>query len=606
MFAWSLLPPREDWGEGEREKTFGFSKNLLLMTNLFKKALTFLAILAIGVSCYWPLSADEPKPTKSKSNSTEAKEWHWPKVTISKETTYFTEPLRPDGGIDYVAAFNQRYLKGVTPENNAAVAFWRAVGPKNIDKEIRKRYFEMLGIAALPEEGVYFVDEGILPIWEEAKKQPDQGEAFTKQFYQQYDAATKAPWSKNDYPLWAEFLKRNEKPLQIFVDGMKRPRLYFPLVPYDDAPILMGCADSASHSAARAAMRLLTIRATLQLYEDNTSDAWQDIMTLYRLGRLESRQPSAVNLLVGYSAQHNASNAVMVLSQHKGLTASQAKECLKQLQDLPPMRPYWEICNELERCCWIELLMALVDTRDTFSFSMIDRESLPNNNPKSTRRMMAIKQLVAKQNTDCTELLLRYNAWRNRLVEVCRCPTGVEAFEKLAMLETTAKHDAKHVADLVLSGKPIPGSDMSPKEKAQHIVALATLAAQVNMTISVVQCEKENQTRENMALVTLALAGYRADHQGRYPKTLAELMPAYIDTLPKDLFTGDNLHYQTENGGYRLYSVGRNGKDDGGHNSNDKCDALGGHSTSKEAEAWDDIVFCAPLGKAEQKPNKAK
>ncbi len=33
-------------------------------------------------------------------------------VTISKETTYITEPLRPDGYPDYIAALNQRASKG--------------------------------------------------------------------------------------------------------------------------------------------------------------------------------------------------------------------------------------------------------------------------------------------------------------------------------------------------------------------------------------------------------------------------------------------------------------------------------------------------------------
>ena len=69
-------------------------------------------------------------------------------VTISKETTYLTEPLRADGYVDYLAAVNQRCQAGVTPENNAAVLFWRAVGPKEIRPEYRDKYFQMLGIPA--------------------------------------------------------------------------------------------------------------------------------------------------------------------------------------------------------------------------------------------------------------------------------------------------------------------------------------------------------------------------------------------------------------------------------------------------------------------------
>ena len=47
--------------------------------------------------------------------------------------------------------------QGVTPENNAAVLFWKAMGPAVISKGYRERYFQMLGIPPLPEKGDYFV-----------------------------------------------------------------------------------------------------------------------------------------------------------------------------------------------------------------------------------------------------------------------------------------------------------------------------------------------------------------------------------------------------------------------------------------------------------------
>ena len=56
-------------------------------------------------------------------------------LVISKETTYITEPLRSDGTPDYVAALNQRLSKGVTPENNAAVLFWKAAGRGQYQEE---------------------------------------------------------------------------------------------------------------------------------------------------------------------------------------------------------------------------------------------------------------------------------------------------------------------------------------------------------------------------------------------------------------------------------------------------------------------------------------
>jgi hypothetical protein len=62
----------------------------------------------------------------------------------------------------------------------------------------------------------------------------------------------------------------------------------------------------------------------------------------------------------------------------------------------------------------------------------------------------------------------------------------------------------------------------------------------------------------------LALAAFHADH-GNYPDKLDSLVPDYLKTIPKDIFTENSpLIYRREGAGYRLYSVGQNGKDDGG------------------------------------------
>ena len=84
-----------------------------------------LAVLVVTTSVRAEPPADPPDP---------AAEQETPKkphvlVTISEETTRITEPLREDGYVDYVAALNELSGRDVTPENNAAVLFWQAVGP---------------------------------------------------------------------------------------------------------------------------------------------------------------------------------------------------------------------------------------------------------------------------------------------------------------------------------------------------------------------------------------------------------------------------------------------------------------------------------------------
>jgi hypothetical protein len=83
-----------------------------------------------------------------------------PRFPLGKETTFVTEPLDSDGYIDYAAVLNERLRRGVTPENNANVLFWKALGPRPDGRKLPegfKEYFKWLGIKPLPEKGDYFL-----------------------------------------------------------------------------------------------------------------------------------------------------------------------------------------------------------------------------------------------------------------------------------------------------------------------------------------------------------------------------------------------------------------------------------------------------------------
>ena len=81
-----------------------------------------------------------------------------------------------------------------------------------------------------------------------------------------------------------------------------------------------------------------------------------------------------------------------------------------------------------------------------------------------------------------------------------------------------------------------------------------------------------SQTQNRMLLVGCALQAYRAD-QGAYPPTLQALTPHYLAQLPDDPFAiSGSFHYRRKGSNYLLYSIGPDGKDDGGmpaHNERD-------------------------------------
>ena len=64
--------------------------------------------------------------------------------------------------------------------------------------------------------------------------------------------------------------------------------------------------------------------------------------------------------------------------------------------------------------------------------------------------------------------------------------------------------------------------------------------------------------------IACALERYRLV-EGKLPDTLDVLAPQFIDQIPNDVIDGKPLRYRrNSDGGYILYSVGWNRKDDGG------------------------------------------
>ncbi len=77
-----------------------------------------------------------------------------------------------------------------------------------------------------------------------------------------------------------------------------------------------------------------------------------------------------------------------------------------------------------------------------------------------------------------------------------------------------------------------------------------------------------------LAMTAIALEQYRAAHGNRYPDSLSELVPAYLNAPLMDPYDGNPLRFRTLGPGYVLYSVGPDLKDDGGNRTK-----------------WSDLVF---------------
>ncbi len=276
-------------------------------------------------------------------------------ITISKATTGLTEPLRGNGYVDYLTVLNQRFGQGVTPENNAAALFWKAVGPAEIRPEDRPRYFQMLGIPALPEKGACFANlDKYLTRSKDSTRHPYgklKGKTVESSLALLHPAM-KRPWSKAEFAELAAWIEANEKPLSLVAEASRRPRRYDPLFTEKEGilSVILLPAVLQYHDAAET----LLARAMLRVGEAKPAAAWQDLLTCHRLARLIGQGPTLADILTAVDLDGQACAGDQALLQAAKLSAAELAKMRDDLKSLSPLPKVVDRIDATERFVFLD------------------------------------------------------------------------------------------------------------------------------------------------------------------------------------------------------------------------------------------------------------
>jgi hypothetical protein len=482
---------------------------------------------------------------------------HRGKFTIGRETTYITSPLDADGYIDDAAALNEHLRQGVTPANNAAVLLWKALGPHPRGQPMPAEFFAWLGIEPPPEAGVYFIDESQF-VKEHLKIDPRKQPKEAKEVSKQFERVTQQPWMARDYPNQALWLKRNEKPLALVVEATRRAHYFSPVVP-DKTQRGVGDLLGARLSGVqqyRGCANALVARALFRADAGAFDDGWQDLQACHRLGRLAGHGGTLIEALVGMAIEQLACKADLVFLERTHPDAQQIRSCLRDLQKLPPLPGIAKIVQFGER-------FVMLDT-----FKMIDRLGMQYvemlNGGELDRPNVIGDRLL--QDIDWNPAFKTANRWCDRWVDALSEKERGTRQKKVDQIEADLKTlKAKSIDPDAGLGQLLFGDKQGKSEALGDILVTMLLPA-----IGKVQAaaDRAQQTHDNL-LVAFALAWYERAH-GSYPNTLDRLTPGYLKQVPQDSFSGQALLYRSGTKGYLLYSVGPNGKDDGGRGREDQ------------------------------------
>jgi hypothetical protein len=471
------------------------------------------------------------------------------RFTIGKETTRVTEPLDEKGRIDYATALNRRLGEGVKPENNANVLLWKAFGPHPDKETMPAEFFKWMGIAAPAERGDYFIDVTTFGR-EHLKIEP--GERL-HELREQVDRARTRPWKAKDDPDVSAWLKANEKPLALVVEASKRSQYFSPLTPprMKQGPGSLLEARLPGVQKCRDFAAALAARALLHAGEGRVDDAWQDLLACHRLARLLGHGGTLIEALVAIAIDGLASGADITLLGRGKLSTKQLQSCLRDLQALPPLPELAGKIDLGERFVLLDVFMRIDDEGVTYMERM----------GRGSGREPEQKDMRPVENVDWDPALRNANRWYDRMAGTMRIKerpirekqvayilgqlrtlkeqtTGTGTLAKLLLSKDSARVRGESIGNVLIS-MMIPAF-----HKVQHAA------------------DRFDQVQANVQ-VAFALAIYHRDH-GRYPTKLEALAPKILKSVPRDIFSDKPLKYRLTEDGYLFYSVGLDGRDNGG------------------------------------------
>ncbi|MHC4563310.1 MAG: hypothetical protein ACYS8X_11115 [Planctomycetota bacterium] len=477
---------------------------------------------------------------------------YWPAestITISPETTYITEPLNPDGTVNYFQALVDRASEGVTPDNNAAVLLVRAVGPAIFEEEVRAESLKQLGLTEeeLEKDKPYFekFEDYYLKHGPKGKAKEDGGSLDPRDILWELQL-TRRPWSVEDYPLAAAWLAANEGPLQLVNETAGRERAYFPLIARDDPPVL-----PPSHSASlasRRAMQALAARAMLKMDKGDVDGAWDDILVISRFGRKLAASATLVDSFVGLGIEHIACHGSAALVADSRTSARHLRTMLVDLHKLPPIATL-DTALEVERFATLDFIMVM------------HRRGVGVRTPEPRNTMEALARRT--YSVDWDEVLEVTNRWWTNDISMWTAESYVDhrrQFEENWGPMTDVGNGRLYDRRMVLSG--LAGRLMRGFRTRRVMLNVPLMIPNL---VNARRVWESRHAEGDILVLALAAKLYKAE-RGDWPADLAALAPEYVAAIPADRFTGEALRYVRGEDGVTIYSLGPNMTDDGGVN----------------------------------------
>ena len=488
-------------------------------------------------------------------------------LQIGRDTTVVTEPLDKDGFPDFVAALNQRMSAGVSRDDNFWVLMWPALGnAERSREEYLQKVEQSLGVSIDREPR--FLD----PV---RMAGTDYSEPAGEQIGKDWEQAMSRPWTREEFPQLARWVDAHADVLEEVHKACLRPKAYAPIVAdADEYPPLVGVLLPHVQSL-RAVARILVSRAMLRLGEGDIEGAWQDLLDMQRLARHSEQGFTLIEALVGYAIRMIGQQPMAHWLAHSGLSAEELEARWTVLE--PLLKPtHLTRAIDSERLMYVDTVIAVMAGRvnSRAMVALIEPNTVlasPDDalaqaiGQLGSARDMAMKLMML--GGDINETLRYGNRMYDDLVAAMQPESHLERAARLKVLDQRIEKDSQITRD---TGALVKAYLFSSRKDLQTMPG-RVLTGLLMPAISAV----ENAYTRTDALARVMEVCFRVQQQvarlNEVPVSLEELEFAAA-AQPIDPFSGEPVRITADSRGLLIYSVGRNGQDDGGKTYGDGKD----------------------------------
>lgn len=315
----------------------------------------------------------------------------------------------------------------------------------------------------------------------------------------------------------SEYLTRNKEALALLHRAARFPVCRYPV------DLTQGSATRLPHlTNVRQGVRVLLLEARLYSERGRADQAAQSILSSLALARSLSAEPTEISQLARLTCYRTAATHLEGLLNRVSLPDDSLIELAKRFSELEATTALVRGCVG-ERCCVIDF-----SKHPAERISSILEDKSPPPALKSKILFLRVSGLF-------DVFLLHDLEAMERFLKVC------------SMLFPEGVKQTKDADPPFLFTQVFLINGISRLGNGRTIVQLAAL----------------NTAQVTASVASLAIERHRLSN-GKLPDSLDELVPALLAAVPTDPFDGQPLRYKKLAKGYVVYSIGENGKDDGG------------------------------------------